>query len=98
MILGFVLRGENGRRAGRVEAACKALRGARRFVQARWGCYGFARLAGGTLALAVTFRFRDDVVTGAVTGGTGAYEGASGSFRVTQDPSVYTFHIARPGF
>jgi hypothetical protein len=99
LVLGFGIRTQAGERAGRVEAACTALRGARRFDRARWGCHGFARLADGTLSLALTFRFRENVVTGTVTGGTGAYEGASGSFRVTtQEPTIYTFHIATPGF
>jgi hypothetical protein len=99
LVLGFTLRTQAGERAGRIEAACTALRGARRFDRARWGCQGFARLADGTLSLALTFRFRDNVVIGTVTGGTGAYEGASGSFRLTtQEPNIYTFHIATPGF
>jgi hypothetical protein len=97
VILGSVLL-QNGQRAGRLEAACKALRGARRFPQALWGCHGFARLGNGTLVLAATFRFRQNAITGAVTGGTGAYEGASGSFGISGEPSVDTFHIARPGF
>ena len=98
VILGSVLLDQNDQRAGRLEAACKALRGARRFPQALWGCHGFARLGGGTLVVAATFKFRQNVITGAVTGGTGAYEGASGSFRISGEPSVDTFHIATPGF
>jgi hypothetical protein len=98
VILGSVLLDQNDQRAGRLEASCKAVRGARRFPQALWGCHAFARLGGGTLVLAATLQFRQDAITGAVTGGTGAYEGASGSFGISGEPSVDTFHIARPGF
>lgn len=98
VILGSVLLDQNDQRAGRLEAACTALRGARRFPQAQWGCHGFARLGGGTLALAASFNFRQNALIGAVTGGTRAYEGASGSFRISGEPSVDRFHIVTPGF
>jgi hypothetical protein len=98
VILGSVLLDQNDQRAGRLEASCKALQGARRFARALWGCHGFARLDGGTLSLAAIFRFRQDAITGAVTGGTGAYEGATGSFSISGEPSIDPFHTATPGF
>jgi hypothetical protein len=98
LIFGFTLLGPGEQRAGRLEVSCTALRGSRRFERARWGCQAFARLAGGTLVLAVNFRLRDPVLRGAVIGGTGAYEGADGSFSFVQDANRYTFHIVRPGF
>lgn len=98
LVLGFVLLGQNGQRAGRLEVSCTALRGARRFDRARWGCEGFTRLGGGTLVLALNFRLRDPVLRGAVVGGTGAYEGANGSFSFVQAANRYTFHITTPGF
>lgn len=82
-----------GNRAGRVEGFCKALRSGARFERARWGCQGFARLSNGTLDISADLKFTDGTITGSISGGTGAYEGASGSFTSTGEPATDAFHF-----
>jgi hypothetical protein len=82
--------------AGRVEGYCKALRGAKRFERARWGCQGFARLKRGTLSIAADVKFSQSGgnVSGQVTGGSGAYAGANGTLTSAGEPNaVDTFKI-----
>ena len=83
----------NTRREGKVFFKCTAILGAKRFQRATFQCEATARLANGTLAVSVLFRGGDP--GGPVIGGSGAYEGASGSF--TSDErgrtSVDTFHF-----
>jgi hypothetical protein len=83
-------------RAGRIEGYCKALRGAKRFERARWGCQAFARLKRGTLSITADVKFsaNGDNVAGQVTGGSGAYAGANGTFTSVGEPNaVDTFNI-----
>ena len=70
-----------GRRVGRLSAACAVVRGGRTFVQARFQCGATVILRDGTLTVSGAFSGdqRDENVLTAVTGGTGAYEGARGS-------------------
>lgn len=68
----------NTRREGRLFFKCTAILGAKRFERATFQCEGTARLSNGTLAISVLFKGGDPA--GPVIGGTGAYEGASGSF------------------
>jgi hypothetical protein len=69
----------NTRRVGRYFFKCTAVRGARRFGRSTFQCEGTARLSDGTMATSGIVRGgRTD--PGAVIGGTGAYEGASGSY------------------
>ncbi|MGH2716205.1 MAG: hypothetical protein ACRDM7_20445 [Thermoleophilaceae bacterium] len=83
----------NTQRAGRLFFKCTAVVGNRRFERSSFLCEAIAKLRNGELALDVLFKGSDP--SGAVTGGTGAYEGASGSF--TSDErrrtSVDTFHF-----
>jgi hypothetical protein len=83
----------NTRRRGKLFFKCTAIVGAKRFERATFQCEGTARLSNGTLAISVLFRGGDP--GGPVIGGTGAYEGASGSF--TSDErrrtAVDTFHF-----
>ncbi len=67
--------------AGRLYAYCITVRGGRTFVQASFQCNATIVLRDGTLAGSVAFRGnqRDEDVLTAITGGTGAYEGARGS-------------------
>jgi allene oxide cyclase-like protein len=72
---------EANRRVGRLDAQCITVRGGRTFVQARFQCSATITLRDGTIAVNTAFRGnqRDEDVLSAVTGGTGAYEGARGS-------------------
>jgi hypothetical protein len=83
----------NARREGKLFFKCTAITGARRFERATFICEATARLADGTLAISVLFKGGDP--GGPIIGGTGAYEGASGSF--TSDErrrtSVDTLHF-----
>jgi hypothetical protein len=83
----------NTRREGKLFFKCTAVTGAKRFERATFLCEATARLSDGTLALSVLFT--GGVTGGPVIGGTGAYEGASGSF--TSDErrrtSIDTLHF-----
>jgi hypothetical protein len=72
---------EANRRVGSLYAQCITVRGGRTFVQARFQCSATLALRDGTIAVNTAFRGnqRDEDVLSAVTGGTGAYEGARGS-------------------
>ncbi len=72
---------EANRRVGSLYAQCITVRGGRTFVQARFQCSATLTLRDGTIAVDTAFRGnqRDEDVLSAVTGGTGAYEGARGS-------------------
>jgi hypothetical protein len=72
---------EANRRVGRLYAQCITVRGGRTFIQARFQCSATLELRDGTIAVNAAFRGnqRDEDVLSAVTGGTGAYEGARGS-------------------
>ncbi len=69
-----------------------------RFDQARNTCHATVTLPGGQLFLGVGGKpFAADTTRGAVTGGTGRYEGATGSFTsVGETNSQDTFHIYLP--
>jgi hypothetical protein len=83
----------NRRREGKLFFKCTAITGAKKFERATFQCEATARLADGTLALSVLFRGGGPA--GPVIGGTGAYEGASGSFKSDERrrTSVDTFHF-----
>jgi len=72
---------EDNHNVGSVFAQCITVRGGRTFLQARFQCSATLILRDGTLAVNSAFRGsqRDEDVPSAVTGGTGAYEGARGS-------------------
>jgi hypothetical protein len=92
-VFGNTLLDSARRRAGRIEGYCKGLR-AGRFGRVRFGCWGHARLTDGTLSFSANIRFIQAPIRGQVTGGSGAYEGANGSFTSRGErPTVDTFHI-----
>jgi hypothetical protein len=68
----------NAQRAGRLFFKCTAVVGNKRFGRATFVCEAIARLRDGALTLDAFFKGSEPA--GAVTGGTGIYEGASGSF------------------
>ncbi len=75
-------------RVGRLYAHCIAVRGGRDFTRALFRCDGTFALRDGTIVVSAAFRGNqeDEDVPLAVTGGTGAYEGARGSVTVRALP------------
>lgn len=72
---------EANKPVGKLYAQCITVRGGRTFEQALFQCSSTLVLRDGTIAVNTAFRGnqRDEDVQSAVTGGTGAYEGARGS-------------------
>jgi hypothetical protein len=68
---------ESGRRVGTAHLHCVATRGGRRPDRASFQCAATAKLRDGDITGAMTYRGEQRRV--AVTGGTGAFEGARGS-------------------
>ena len=85
----------SGARAGKLYVICQAANGARRFSRVRFVCHGEVRLKNGTLSITALFRdVGEGAVTGEVVGGSGAYEGANGSFTSSGgENAVDNFHI-----
>ena len=75
----------SGRVAGRLHAACATTVGARNFLRSVITCEGAAVLRDGTLTWQATFKVGAATVTGAITGGTGAYANARGTFVSAKD-------------
>lgn len=89
---------EANKPAGKLNAYCITVRGGRTFVQARFQCNATIVLRDGTIAVSVAFRGnqRDEDVLTAITGGTGAYEGARGSLaqrNLPNDRMENTIHL-----
>jgi hypothetical protein len=78
------LRSPKGTRVGALEAICTAARGGQNFGKAQFACHGSDRFKNGTLALEALFSGGGLKI--AVTGGTGIYQGASGSVGSVQKP------------
>lgn len=76
---------------------CIATNGARRFDRVTFKCDGVESYAEGTLTFTSVFSpAKDPGSVGAITGGTGAYEGASGqvtSEDPAEGPTKNTFHL-----
>jgi hypothetical protein len=85
----------NERRVGKFFFECRALVRKRRFGFVPFRCAGTFELSRGTLHLEALVRFRQDTIRGAITGGTGAFEGASGgiTFDNRRRTSVDTVHF-----
>ena len=84
----------SGPASGTIHVSCTATTGrAQRFDRAVFACHATTTLPDGTIALEAALRFADQRVTAAVTGGTGAYEGARGTFTSAGNPSVDTFRL-----
>jgi hypothetical protein len=67
-----------GRRKGTLHVACTTTKGSRNFLKSTMTCHGVIVLRDGSLTLQVTISPNVPTVTGAVTGGTGAYANARG--------------------
>jgi hypothetical protein len=83
-----------GQRSGVFYATCVAARGGR-LSQTFLLCHGVAKLQDGDIAVEVATRL-GRLVTGSIVGGTGAYNGAHGTFtsRETEGrPTVDTFQL-----
>jgi hypothetical protein len=78
------LRSVSGRKVGAADVGCTATRGGT-FDHVRFACDGVYSLKRGTLMVEVRF-LPNSQPTIAITGGTGAYEGASGSIRQVSRP------------
>lgn len=72
------LRDESGRPAGNAYATCVAFSGG---SNPKATCEGTIELEGGTLTFNEVFRVMDESRHAAITGGTGAFAGATGTFR-----------------
>jgi hypothetical protein len=85
----------NERRVGKFFFECRALAGKKRFERVPFRCAGTFELRRGTLHLEALVRFSQDTIRGAITGGTGAFEGASGgvTFDNRARTSVDTIHF-----
>jgi hypothetical protein len=86
------------KRVGALDATCMVTgAGNGRFSQANSTCHGMVTLPGGQLALQVGGKVFTATTNGAITGGTGIYEGATGSFTsIGEESSKDTFHIWVP--
>jgi hypothetical protein len=84
----------NTRREGKILYKCTAILGKKRFARSTFLCEATARLANGTLALTAVLKGQDPAA-GPVVGGSGAYEGASGSYVTVprRRTIVDTFHF-----
>jgi hypothetical protein len=67
------------KKVGEINADCIAVRPGT-FETAKAQCVGTATVPGGTLSLNVGGKFGGKVTSGAITGGTGDYKGAGGTF------------------
>jgi hypothetical protein len=87
---------QGGEVIGRVDGLASAVTGGR---NPRIVLEGVVSLRGGTLSVSETFRVNSDRHDIAITGGTGAYEGASGSLTSglpSQDRDDVLFRILLP--
>lgn len=73
------LRGASDKQIGRLYAKCASTAGAP-LTRARYLCEGVYSLADGTMTIAALVRFSETGTSGAITGGTGAYANARGTF------------------
>jgi hypothetical protein len=72
------LRNPDGARVGKGYISCTLTGRARTFESANYECTGTNRLKDGSLTFAGNLRLAASELTVAVTGGTGAYDGAAG--------------------
>lgn len=87
------------KRVGALDATCFVTgAGNGKFEQVNGTCHGTMTVPGGQLFVSVGGKpFANATTSGAVTGGTGTYEGATGSFTsVGENNSKDTFHLWIP--
>jgi dirigent-like protein len=77
----------SGKVVGKLHANCATTVGSRNFLKSSMTCSGALVLRDGTLTWQAAFKVSASTVTGAVTGGTGAYANARGVFNSTEDGS-----------
>jgi hypothetical protein len=70
----------SGKVVGKLHVSCATTVGARNFLKSSMTCNGVLVLRDGTLTVQTAFKVSASTVTGAVTGGTGAYANARGTF------------------
>lgn len=70
---------DTGKRVGRLAAACVTTTGNRDFSKSTITCQIVYTLRDGTVTVSANALIGADTNTGAITGGTGAYQGARGS-------------------
>jgi hypothetical protein len=68
-----------GGRSATVYGRCSPIQAAARFERASWQCDTIVSLPDGTIITQGIFRASDPTTTLAITGGTGAYDGATGT-------------------
>jgi hypothetical protein len=92
------LRNVDGARVGKGYIACTLTGRARTFESANYECTGTNKLKDGSLTFAGNLRLAARELTVAVTGGTGAYDGATGTALVTDvDDSTTKIDVALRG-
>ena len=92
---------QDGKTVGGLHAKCTVTHGGT-FETASADCTGTFNLPGGTLFAGVGGPkvFGSKTITGAITGGTGAYEGATGSFsspQQTNTTDTFTIYVPSGG-
>ena len=87
----------NTSRSGTFYFHCTVVVARRTFPRSRFLCEGELRLADGTMTAHGSFRGSDNPVVVAVTGGTGNYEGASGTLTTADqgNTTTDTVHLVR---
>jgi hypothetical protein len=88
----------SGQVVGRLHVSCATTIGARNFMKSVLTCSGVMVLRDGTLTLQTVVSPSVSVTTGAITGGSGAYAGAQGTFvsKEAQGGSQDTISLADP--
>ncbi len=79
LVFSQVLRAAGGKNIGRIYAKCAAIVPGP-LTRARYLCEGAYSFADGTLTISGLSSFSQTTMTGAITGGTGAYANARGTF------------------
>jgi len=79
LVFSQVLRAAGGKNIGRIYAKCAAIVPGP-LTRARYLCEGVYSFADGTLTISGLSSFSQTTMTGAITGGTGAYANARGTF------------------
>jgi hypothetical protein len=95
IVMTYPLADRARRVVGKLHVDCVTTAGAKLFPQSTVSCGGVLDLRDGTLTVQTVFKLDGSPVRGAVTGGTGAYAGARGTFvsKQAKGGSVDTFTL-----